>query len=69
MPRYINILLQVSSLLTASANNFTGIVPQKYQASVNLGLLLFSGIVGIIAHSYNTDGTPQSTAYVKPEGK
>jgi hypothetical protein len=69
MPRWINILLQVVALLSTYANNLTAVVPPQYQARVNLGIVLFAAIVGIIAHSYNTDGTPQSRAYVKPEAK
>ena len=69
MPRWVQVLLHVAALLTAMANNFTAIFPPKYQGAVNLGIVLFSATVGYIAHSYNTDGTPQETPFVKPEAK
>ncbi len=62
MPRWINILLQISTLLTGAGNNFTQIVPDQYKSTVNVMLMMFSGIVAIIAHNYNPDGTKASTA-------
>ena len=63
MPRWLQILLQV--LATASG------AYASYATGTPLPLVISGGtnaVIGGIAQSYNTDGTPQSQAFV-PKGQ
>lgn len=64
MPRWVNIFAQVVGTVGQGLNVFGGYIPPKYQGFVALGLGLAQTVVAGIAHGYNTDGTPQSVAFV-----
>ncbi len=66
MPRWLNILLQVSAVIGHGVN--LSFVPPKYQSQTMAGIAVFQAVVGIIAHSYNPDGTSASVAYTPPSG-
>ena len=60
MNRRTHVLIQIA-LLGAQALNL--LAPQ-FHSPIAVGIIGFiQASVGIIAHSYNTDGTPQTTAF------
>ncbi len=59
-----NFWLQLVAIATQAVNQFGGIFPVKWQPWIMLALGAAQGAVGIVAHNSNTDGTPQTTAFV-----
>ena len=57
-----NILIQIVMTLGQIVNQFAPMVPDKYAVV----LAVVQAVVGVLAHYYNTDGTPQTKAFVKP---
>jgi hypothetical protein len=63
MTRNANILIQILALMVNALQYATNIAPEKAKPWIALGILLVQGIVAIVAHSYNPDGTPASEKY------
>ena len=55
----INVILQVLALIAQGLNQVSGIVPMKYQFYVAVAISIVQGIIAVMAHFANTDGTPQ----------
>ena len=66
MKRFFNVAFQVLATGGQLLNFYTPILPAKC-AGWAAGILgAAQGTVSIIAHSYNTDGTPQQAPYIPP---
>lgn len=55
-----NMIAQALALIVQGANQFAGIIPAKYNATVALVVGVAQLIGAYLAHHSNTDGTPQS---------
>ena len=64
MPRWLNVLIQVVGIVGQGFNAFGGFVPPKYQVQVAGGIGAAQAAVGVLAHSFNPDGTNASVGYV-----
>jgi len=62
----VNTFIQVLALIVQYLNVAAGIVPQKYQPWIAGALVVMQGLVGILAHFANPDGTPAKVAYLPP---
>ena len=65
MPRWLNILMQLSALGANGYSLMSGVLPAKYMVPVTIAIQSFVSVVGIIAHNFNPDGTPVSVPYEK----
>lgn len=66
MPRWFNAVFQVVALIGQVANYVSPWVPAKYHATITAVLSTAQGIVAVIAHNWNPDGTPSTTPYKPP---
>lgn len=62
MPRWVSILVQSVGMIAQVVN--VELFPKDYRIMIMTGIAVIQGITGIIAHSYNPDGTNASCAYV-----
>lgn len=62
MPRWLNVLVQI---LSAAGGILGAVQGTKWAPFAALGV---NSAVGIISQQFNTDGTPQTTAFV-PKSK
>ncbi len=61
-----NVLLQFLGILIQVGNQASGFVPEKYKGLVSGVVAAAMGVVAILAHFKNPDGTSAATEY-KPE--
>jgi hypothetical protein len=66
MPRWVSILAQTLGFVVQGVNQFGGFIPPEYHLPIALAVGAAQGVMGIIAHSFNPDGTPATLPYVKP---
>ena len=66
MTRWFNILSQSLLLVGQAVNVLSPYWTQETKDYVIVILTLVQGIVGVVAHSYNIDGTSQKAAYQPP---
>lgn len=55
----VNVILQVLALIAQGLNQVSGIVPMKWQFYVAVAISIVQGIIAVMAHFANTDGTKQ----------
>ena len=67
MPRWVNILIQVTAILVQAGDWSGYLVPKEYKEGVSLAIAVIQAGTGVIAHHYNVDGEPQTVAY-RPKG-
>jgi hypothetical protein len=67
MPRWINILTQSLLLVCQIINQFFEIIPAKYKTAALIAMAMVQGVVAIIAHSYNPDGTNAALPWTDPK--
>jgi hypothetical protein len=60
----VNIMIQCLALVAQLLNGLSDVVPPEKKVYLALAIMAVQGIVGILAHHSNTDGTPQTTAFV-----
>lgn len=65
MSRLIHLILQAAGFLVQYGTSVSGYVPAKYQKWVHLAVGLAQAFLLWKSAEYNTDGTPQTTAFVK----
>ncbi len=63
MTRKTNVLIQICALLVHLLNLATPIASDKVKPWIALGIVFVQGIVAIIAHSYNPDGSSAQEPY------
>ena len=63
MPRWLNIMLQCVGIAGSGFAAFGGFIPPAIAPKVVMGITAAQAAVGVIAHSYNPDGTSATTAY------
>ena len=66
MTKNINLFIQGVASISQLVNQFGGLIPHEYVPYVTGGLTALQAVVGIVAHHYNTDGTPQVVAFIPP---
>jgi hypothetical protein len=64
----VNIMIQCLALVAQLLNGLSDVVPPDKKTYLAIAIMVVQGIVAILAHHSNTDGTPQTTAFV-PRGK
>ena len=57
-----NLLVQVLSIAVQVGNELTSVLPPKYHAAFALGVGALQGVVGLLAHFSNPNGTPVTPA-------
>lgn len=65
MSRVVHILLQAAALLVQYGAEVTSLVPAKYKTWVHLAIGLAQAVMVWKSQEFNTDGTPQKTAFLK----
>lgn len=60
-----NMIFQVLALVIQMGNQYSGIVPPKYQPVAALVVGIAQAAVAWRAHYFNPDGTPASVGYLK----
>jgi hypothetical protein len=63
MKRSTNVLIQIFALVINVLNAATSFIPPGGKPWIGLGIVLAQGIVAIIAHNYNPNGTPANASY------
>ena len=66
MTRTWNIVIQLVALAGQVVNQFGSLIPPARRDAVAAGLAIAQGIVAVVAHSYNPDGTSAGVAYQRP---
>lgn len=61
-----NVIIQILGITLQILTYSTTVVPPKAQPILGGAIAIVQAITGVVAHFYNTDGTPQSVAYVEP---
>jgi uncharacterized membrane protein HdeD (DUF308 family) len=61
----VNVVVQFLGLIAQGLNQVLDLASPKAKFWIMVGLSVIQGIVGILAHFSNTDGTPQAVAYLK----
>lgn len=67
MKRSTNVLIQIFALVVHVLNAATAFVPSGGKPWIGLSVVLAQGIVAIIAHNYNPNGTPANASYSADE--
>jgi hypothetical protein len=60
----VNVTIQILALVGQLLNGVLDVVPAEKKIYVAFAIMMVQGIVGILAHQVNADGTPQTQAYV-----
>src|ERR1039458_6865005 len=55
----VNVILQILALVAQGLNQVSGIVPTNYKFAVAVALSVIQGVIAVMAHFSNTDGTPE----------
>ena len=55
----VNVILQILALILQGLNQVSGIVPDGYKFAVAVGISVVQGIIAVLAHFSNTDGTKE----------
>lgn len=63
MPRWLNIVFQITALAGQGFNLFGNMIPAKYQIAITGGIGAAQAAVGVLAHSFNPDGSPATVSY------
>jgi hypothetical protein len=63
-PRWLNVLLQVSAMVAQVWQILSPQVTWEEAGKIGAAITAFQAIVAAVAHSFNTDGTPQTVAFV-----
>ncbi len=63
MKRWFNIVTQIIGTGGQLFNSVGGVIPPKYQAIVATILGVAQGVIGVLAHNFNPDGTSATSAY------
>lgn len=63
----INMILQILMTAGQAGNAILDFVPAKTKPAVAAGLGIIQGVVGLIAHFSNPDGTNAKVAYIPPK--
>jgi thiol:disulfide interchange protein len=66
MKSWMNIVFQLCSFVISATTLITNAVPEKYKSVVVLVVSLAQAFIAWYAHQVNPDGSPATTAYVKP---
>jgi len=66
MTQTFTTVFQILALLAQVLNIVLPVVPDKYKIYVTTGLAVVQAIQANRAHLFNTDGTPQETAFQPP---
>jgi len=66
MKRSWNTIFQIIAVSSQALNLYAPIMPSKWQLWASAVISITQGTVGVIAHSYNQDGTPQTTPFIPP---
>lgn len=62
MPRWLQVVLHAALIALNIGLTTAGVIPAKYSALAGIA----QAALGYVAQQYNTDGTPQASAYVPP---
>lgn len=63
----VNSVLQLLMLVLQGLNQISDLVPPKGKFWIMVGISAIQGLVAILAHFANPDGTPAEVAYIKPK--
>lgn len=64
MTKTFTIIAQIVGIILQLGNALSGVVPPKYQFLVAGIIGVLQAVQGMLAHSYNPDGTPATQPYV-----
>ena len=68
MTRWFTTLAQITGVLIQLATVFTPLVSTEYRGYVMGAVAALQAFIGVLAHSFNPDGTPASVAYIPTSG-
>jgi hypothetical protein len=61
----VNVIAQALALALQALNQVSDLLPGKAKFWALVAITAIQGVVGILAHFSNTNGTPQAVAFVK----
>jgi hypothetical protein len=63
----VNVIVQVLGFILQAYNQYGGMIPEKWKPVV-MGIVgIIQGVVAIMSHFSNPDGTNATTPYVAPK--
>ena len=67
MPRWLNILIQVSATIAQVWQITSEAITWEDAQKIGAAIAALQVVVAALAHSYNPDGTPAAVAYTPPK--